>query len=160
MAMGLGALIYYFVASVDRADTKELMLVLIGLGLCLSVLAWTFKQKKGAIWWPGWIVLPFLPFGWIVVVFIERPSDKALLQTSLFPNWVARHIVSETFDLKYWRGIRQSICWAGIIATVELIVLALTVPDSPNAPLWTRIGSQSSIPFVVGGFLLYGALRK
>lgn len=156
MALGLGSLIFYFMDSPYLLHTKELVFVLIGLGLCLPALGWTSKQKKGAIWWPGWIVLPFIPFGWVVAVFIGRPIVKVLF----FGRSMTVPPDDEgIFDPKHWRGFRQSICWAGIIAIAGIIVLAYTIQDYPDTLLWVRI-AHVSIPYIVGGFLLYGALRK
>jgi hypothetical protein len=157
VALGLGRLIVYFVDSKYLHSTKELVLVLISLGLCLPVLGWTFKQTQAPkLMWLGWIMLSFLPFGWVVAVFIGRPVVKVL---SFGRPIIVPPDSKGIFDLKYWRGTRQSICWAGIIALVELVVLAWTLNDYSQVPLWARVG-QSWIPYVVGGFLLYGALRE
>lgn len=156
ITVGLSALVYYFTTN-DGYSLNELVFSLIGLGICLPVLGWNFKLKKGAIWWPGWIVIPFLPFGWVISIFVGRPAVKVFYfgrPMTVTPS------DKGIYDPKYWRGVRQAICWASIVVLIIIVVLAFTINDYPNEPLWVKIGQSSSIPYCIGGFLLYGALRK
>ena len=112
---GLAALIYYFVQS-RYLQAKELVFVLLGLGICLPVLGWACYQKRGAIWWPGWVLLPFIPFGWIIVIFTGRPRLTVLN----FGRPMSVHTYEEEiYGFEYWRGLRQTICWATIIALIR-----------------------------------------
>jgi hypothetical protein len=92
-----------------------------------------------------------------MVVFIGRPVVKVL---SFGHPIIVPSNEKEIYDFKYWRGTRQTICWTGMVALVVFIALAWTLNDYSHVPLWVIVGQSLTIPYVVGGFLLYGALRK
>lgn len=51
---------------------SQVGLYFIGLAMCLPVLIWALKEKKRSLWW---ILILFVPFGWIVFLCLENRSE-------------------------------------------------------------------------------------
>ena len=70
---GIGSLLYNIFD--NHFDNRELIFIIIGLGVCLPVLGWTIKRKNRSLWS---VFITLIPFGWIVFLFLgDKELDEA-----------------------------------------------------------------------------------
>lgn len=65
--MILTALAWYILAGIEGSGIGWL----IGLVVCFPIYGWILSQKRRSLWW---LLILFVPFGWIVFLCLENRS--------------------------------------------------------------------------------------